>query len=72
MAEGKNSHKKASGRKGTLLKKAYELGKIPGFVAPVFIRQRGQITTFRSNNDESWWPLKSEVVVKLELEPIYN
>jgi len=45
-----------------MIKKAYELGEIPGFEVALFVRRRGQITTFRSINDESWWPLKVEIV----------
>jgi hypothetical protein len=62
MAKRKNSSKKASGRKNTLIKKAYELGQVPGFEVALFVRRRGQITTFRSIDDESWWPLKAEIV----------
>jgi len=62
MANRKNQYKKALGRKGTLFKKAYELGQVPGFEVALFVQRRGQITTFRSIDDESWWLLKAEIV----------
>jgi hypothetical protein len=37
MAKRKNASKGALGRKNTLLKKAYELGQVPGFKIALFI-----------------------------------
>ena len=62
MVETRNPFKGASGRKKTVIKKMYELGKIPGFEVALFIRRRGRVTTYRSSNDESWWPSKADIV----------
>jgi hypothetical protein len=59
----RNQKKGASGRKNTLLKKSHELGQVPGYEVALFIRRKGQVTTYRSSmiDNESWWPLKAEI-----------
>ncbi|PVH69372.1 hypothetical protein DL98DRAFT_598696 [Cadophora sp. DSE1049] len=61
MAKRRNPYKGASGRKDTLVKKAHELGELPGFEVALFIRRRGRVTTYRSIDDESWWPVKADI-----------
>ncbi|KAG9228715.1 hypothetical protein BJ875DRAFT_489596 [Amylocarpus encephaloides] len=64
MATGRKSHKGASRRKKTLVKKAHELGQIPGFEVALFVCRRGRVTTYRSINDKAWWPLRSAIDVE--------
>ncbi|CZT52675.1 uncharacterized protein RSE6_14030 [Rhynchosporium secalis] len=61
MAKRMNPCKGASGRKRTLVKKAHELGELPGFEVALFIRRRGRVTAYRSVDDESWWPAKADI-----------
>ncbi|KAH6704114.1 hypothetical protein BKA61DRAFT_702737 [Leptodontidium sp. MPI-SDFR-AT-0119] len=61
MAKRRNPYKGASGRKDTLVKKAHELGQLPGFEVALFIRRRGRVTSYRSIDDETWWPVKAEI-----------
>lgn len=67
MTSIRNQQKGGSIRKGTLIKKAHELGSIPGFEVALFIRKGGRITTFRSIDDESWWPNWAEIVRNLSM-----
>ncbi|CZT10245.1 uncharacterized protein RAG0_14779 [Rhynchosporium agropyri] len=61
MAKRMNPCKGASGRKRTLVKKAHELGDLPGFEVALFVRRRGRVTAYRSVDDESWWPVKADI-----------
>jgi hypothetical protein len=62
MTKRRNPYKGTSGRKNTLVKKAHELGQLPGFEVALFIRRRGRVTAYRSIDDESWWPVKADIV----------
>ena len=59
-------------RKKTLIRKAHQLGKFPGFEVALFIRQRGKITTYQSIDHESWWPVMAEIVCVTRIDQIYN
>ncbi|CZS99492.1 uncharacterized protein RAG0_07855 [Rhynchosporium agropyri] len=61
MAKRMNPCKGASGRKRTLVKKAHELGDLPGFEVALFVRRRGRVTVYRSVDDESWWLVKADI-----------
>jgi hypothetical protein len=67
MTSIRNRQKGGSRRKVTFVKKAYELGRIPGYEVALFIRKGGRITTYRSIDDESWWPHWAEIVRELSI-----
>jgi hypothetical protein len=50
------------GRKETLLKKVYELGKEYGVDVALILRQNGRYFTYRSIDLESWPPSMKEIV----------
>ena len=66
MAKRRNQYKGSSGRQKTLVKKAHKLGQLPGFEVALFIRRRGRVTAYRSIDDESWWPVKADIVSRID------
>ena len=66
MAKRRNPYKGISGRKKTLVKKAHKLGQLPGVEVALFIRRRGRVTAYRSIDDESWWPVKADIVSRID------
>jgi hypothetical protein len=49
-------------RKDTLVKKAYELGKLDGIDVGLIICKHGRYTTYRSSDHASWPPPMAEIV----------
>ena len=49
-------------RKGTLVKKAYELGEFDGVDVALIICKHGRYTTYRSRDHVSWPPSMAEIV----------
>ena len=60
----KNKRKRegAGKRSNMLLKKAYELGKLPEIDVFVVINNRGRYSTYKSVSRESWPPTMAEIV----------
>jgi hypothetical protein len=56
----------------TLINKANELGKFPGFEVALIIRKRGKITTFQSIEDDSCWPTMVELVGVITINRVSN
>ncbi|KAM3069104.1 hypothetical protein ACMFMG_010629 [Clarireedia jacksonii] len=53
---GKRRSETIRGRKNTLFKKAYELGKIDGVEIAIFVFHRNQLFTYKSLENDSWPP----------------
>jgi hypothetical protein len=76
MAAGsrKNEREKERKRKKTLLRKAYELGKLCDVDVAVILHKNGRYVTYRSTDKESWLPCMKQIIssIPLYLSPSSN
>lgn len=49
-------------RENTLVKKAHELGTIPGLDVALFIRNQGRYTVYMSTDEGCWPPSMAQIV----------
>jgi len=59
-------------RKGTLIKKAYELGEFDGMDVALIICKHGRYTTYRSRDHKAWPPSIAEIVSARSIEHWYS
>lgn len=58
----KNEREKLRRRKKSLIKKAYELGKLFDIDVAVILHKNGRYFTYRSTDQESWPPSMKQIV----------